>query len=109
MTDIARGSVWDAMGFLDTFWLLLRFVVYLMKNMHSYLSKVFSEAPLGEHLFQVGAMQHDLPCKSVWLLCGTGFLLRGAFEDTIIYYYYLVFSVSAVINLFLFRSFKTVI
>ena len=42
--------------------------------MQSSLSKVFSEAPLGEHLCHVGTMQHDLPCKSVeWLLYGAGF------------------------------------
>ena len=49
-------------------------VIYLIKNIHSYLSKVFSEAPLGEHLSHVGARQHDLPCKSVeWLGRGAGF------------------------------------
>ena len=72
--NVSRDSVWVATGFLDTFWLLLRFVIYLIKNIHSYLSKVFSEAPLGEHLSHVGAMQHDLPCESVeWLLHGAGF------------------------------------
>ena len=74
MTGVARGSVWDAMGFLGTFWLLLRFVICLIKNIHSYLSKAFLEAPAGEHLSHVGAMQHDLLCKSVeWLLHGAGF------------------------------------
>ena len=42
LTSIAEGSVWGAVGFLDTFWLLLRFVIYLIKNIHSSLSKVFS-------------------------------------------------------------------
>ena len=42
--------------------------------MKPYLSKVFSEAPLSEHLCHVGTMQHDFPCKSVeWLLHGMRF------------------------------------
>ena len=52
----------------------LKFLIYLIKNIHSYLSKVFSEAPLDDNLSHVGAMQHDLPCESVeWLLHGAGF------------------------------------
>ena len=62
------------MGFLDMFLLLLKFLIYLIKNTQSSLSKVFSEAPLGEHLCHVATMQHGLPCKSVeWLLYGAGF------------------------------------
>ena len=77
LTGIARGSVWGAVRFLDTFWLLLRFAIYLIKNIHSYLSQVFPEAPLVEHLSHVGAMQHDLPCESVeWLLHVSGFCLE---------------------------------
>ena len=69
LTSITKGSVWGAVvGFLDTFWLLPKFVIYLIKNIHSYLSKVFLEALFGEHFCHVGAMQHDLPCKSVELL-----------------------------------------
>ena len=68
LAGFVRDSVWGAVGFLDTFRLLLRFAIYLIKNICSYLSKVFSEAPLGEHL---GIMQHDFPCESVeWLLHG---------------------------------------
>ena len=51
LTSTAKDSVWGAVGFLDTFWLLLMFVIYLIKNIQSYLCKVFSEAPLDEHLF----------------------------------------------------------
>ena len=36
-TGIARDSVWGALGFLDTFWFLLRLAIYLIKNIHSYL------------------------------------------------------------------------
>ena len=69
--------LWDAVAFLDTLWLLLRFVMYLIKNVHSYLSTVFLEATLGEHLRHVGAIKHDLPCKSVeWLLHGAVFVER---------------------------------
>ena len=37
----------------------LRSVMYLIKNIHFYLSKVFSQVPLGEHLSRVGARQHN--------------------------------------------------
>ena len=51
----------------------LRFVLYLIKNIHSYLPKVFLEAPLGDHLSHVDTMQHDLPCESVqWFRHGAG-------------------------------------
>ena len=62
-SDINAGpcSVWSGVSL----WLLLKFVIYLNKNIRSCLSKGFSEAPLGEHLSHVGAMQHDLLCKSV--------------------------------------------
>ena len=68
-------GLWGCRGVPE--WVLvitLRFVIYLIKNIHFYLSKVFSEAPLGWHLSHVGARQHDLPCESVeWLLHGVGF------------------------------------
>ena len=64
-----------AVGFLDTFWLLLRLVIYLTQNIHSYLSKVFSEVPVGEDLSHIEAMQQDLPSESVeWFLHGASFL-----------------------------------
>ena len=45
-----------------------------MKNIRFYLSKVFSEAPLSEHLSHIGAMLHDLPSESVErLLYDVGF------------------------------------
>ena len=50
LTNTTKDSVSGAVGLLDTFWLLL-FVIYLIKNIQSYLCKVFSEAPLDEHLF----------------------------------------------------------
>ena len=70
------------------------------------LSEVFSEAPLGEHLCHVGTMQHDLPCKSIeWLLYGAGFVERCLRrENNLLLLFTIsckVFSVSAVVNLFL--------
>ena len=38
ITGITGDSVWGTVGFLDTFWLLLRFAIDLIKNIHSYLS-----------------------------------------------------------------------
>ena len=35
LTSIAKCSVCGVVGFLDLFWLLLRFVIYLIKNIHS--------------------------------------------------------------------------
>ena len=47
---------------------------YLESQFFKCLSKVFSEAPLGEHLSHVRARQHDLLCESLeWLLLGMGF------------------------------------
>ena len=56
----------------------LRFVIYLINNIHFYVSKVFFRSfSLGYHWSRVGARQHDLPCKSVeWLLHGVGFTER---------------------------------
>ena len=68
----------------------LRFVIYLIKNIHSYLSKVFLEAPLSEHLSHVEAMQYDLHCESVKRL------LHGVYYTK---YYYLVFSVKCLVYL----------
>ena len=75
MTGIARDSIWGAVGCSwIRFGFYLKSVIYLIKIIHFYLSKVFSEAPLSEHLSHVGAMQHDLPCESVeWLLHGADF------------------------------------
>ena len=50
------------------------YLIYLIKNKYSYLSRVFSEALLVEDLSHVGAMQHDFPCKSFEsLVHATGF------------------------------------
>ena len=87
---ICSGVHWDiSWGFLTVDWyrkglrlgccgvpgyvITKVFVICLTINMHS-LSKGFSKAPLDEHLSHVGAIQHDLPCKSVeWLLHSTDF------------------------------------
>ena len=75
LTGITRDSGWGAAGFLDTVLVItLTFVIYLTKNIHFHLSKVFSEASLNEQLSHVGAVKHGLPCESVeWLLHGAGF------------------------------------
>ena len=55
LTGIAKGSVCSSVELLDTLWLLLKFGIYMVKNIHSYLPKAFSEAHLGQHLCHVGS------------------------------------------------------
>ena len=54
LTSIEKGSVWVAVEFLDTFRLLLTFVIYLFQNIYSYLSNFFfgcSSWSFGSYIF----------------------------------------------------------
>ena len=75
MSCVTKTSVRGAVEFLDTFRLLFRFKIHRIKTIHSYYSRVFSEAPLDESSYYVVASQH---AKAVIQRCS---VKTGVYEN----------------------------